>query len=99
MKQQSLFICQHCNHELAMPRAGMSLREAKSWFKYARCPACKHALRVRVRVLAPVVPTYTQPQLWGGEPGEGGTPKDNVQRSGVASSASAATGADCRAIP
>ncbi len=94
MKQQHLFICQHCDHELVMPRAGMSLREARSWFRYATCPACKRLLRVGERMLAPVVPVYIQQQLWGEESGERCSPENTVQGSGAAS---AATGADFHA--
>ncbi len=76
--KQRIFICQHCAHALTMPRAGMSLREAKSWFRYATCPACKRLLRVVERVPAPVVPSYTQGHLWSEEPGERCSHEDNV---------------------
>lgn len=99
MQQQRLFICQHCQHALTMPRAGMSLREARSWFRYATCPACKRMLRVVERVPEPVVPVYTQPQLWGEEPGEHSPLEHTVQSSGAASAASAATGAQSHATP
>jgi hypothetical protein len=62
--KQRVFICQQCGHALTMPRAGMSLREAQSWFRYARCTACKRALRVGEQVPAPVISAYTQPSLW-----------------------------------
>lgn len=77
--KQRLFICQQCGHTLTLPRAGMSLREAKSWFKYARCPVCKRALRVVERVPAPVMPAYIQPHLWREEPGERGSSDGNVR--------------------
>lgn len=62
--KQRVFICQHCGQELTMPHAGMSLREAQSWFKYARCPACKRKVHVVEQVPEPVVAAYTQPSLW-----------------------------------
>jgi hypothetical protein len=62
-----VFICKHCRQELTMPRAGMTLQEARSWFKYATCPACKRELRVREKVPQPVVPVYAQSSLWAGE--------------------------------
>ncbi len=80
--KQRIFICQHCDHALTMPRAGMSLREAKSWFRYATCPACKRALRVVEHVPAPVVPAYTQPHLWSEKPGERCSHEDNVRSTG-----------------
>jgi hypothetical protein len=68
--KQRVFLCKHCQHELTLPRAGMSLQEAKSWFRYLRCPACKRELRVVERVPEPIIPAYTQPQLWAGESNE-----------------------------
>ncbi len=65
--KQHVFLCKHCQHELTSPRASMRLQEAKSWFRYARCPACKQELRVIERVPKPVIPTYIQSQLWAGE--------------------------------
>ena len=59
MKQQRVFLCKHCQHELTLPRAGMRLQEVKSWFRYSRCPACKQELRVVERVPEPVIPVYT----------------------------------------
>jgi uncharacterized protein with PIN domain len=69
--KQRVFLCKHCRHELKLPRAGMSLQEAKSWFRYSRCPVCKLELRVVERVPEPVIPAYTQSQLWAGEGEEG----------------------------
>lgn len=66
MKQQYPFICKHCQHTLLMPRSGMTLKEARSWFKYMTCPACKREVRVMEKLPPPVVPTYTQPPLWEG---------------------------------
>jgi uncharacterized paraquat-inducible protein A len=62
--KQRVFICQQCGHELTLPRVGMNLREAKSWFKYATCPACKRQLCIVEKVPVPVISTYTQPSLW-----------------------------------
>lgn len=81
MKPQR-FICQQCGHALTMPRAGMSVREAKSWFKYARCPACKRGLRVIEHVPEPVIPAYIQTHLWSEEPGEQRSPDGNVRSTG-----------------
>ncbi len=64
MKQQRPFVCKHCGHVLNMPRAGMTLQEAKFWFKYATCPVCKGEVRVVEQVPPSVVATYTQPSLW-----------------------------------
>jgi hypothetical protein len=82
MKHQR-FICQHYQHALTMPRAGMSLREVRSWFKYARCPACKRALRVVEQVPKPIIPAYTQPHLWSEESGERCSPDGNVRSTGL----------------
>ena len=62
--KQRVFLCKHCQYELTPPRAGMRLREVKSWFRYSRCPACKQELRVIERVPEPVVPAATQAPLW-----------------------------------
>lgn len=62
-----VFLCKHCLHELTLPRAGMSLQEAKSWFRYSRCPACKYELRAIERVPEPPIPVYIQSPLWAGE--------------------------------
>ena len=59
-----VFLCKHCGHALTMPRPGMTWKEATSWFRYATCPACKHALQVIEHVPAPAVPAYTQVPLW-----------------------------------
>ena len=67
MNKQRVFLCKHCQHELIPPRAGMRLQEVKSWFRYARCPACKQELRVIEQVPEPVVPAATQQPLWTGE--------------------------------
>jgi hypothetical protein len=67
MNKQHVFLCKHCQHELTPPRAGMRLQEVKSWFRYARCPACKRELRVIEQVPEPVLPAYTQAPLWTGE--------------------------------
>ena len=68
--KQRVFLCKHCQQELSMPRVGMSLQEAKSWFRYSRCPACKQELRVVERVPEPVIPAYTQVPLWTAERNE-----------------------------
>jgi len=65
--KQRVFLCKHCHYELTMPRAGMSLQEVKSWFRYSRFPACKQELRVVERVPEPVIPAYAQPPLWAEE--------------------------------
>jgi uncharacterized protein with PIN domain len=62
--KQHVFLCKRCQHELALPRVGMNLQEARSWFRYARCPACKQELRVVERVPEPVIPAYSQAPLW-----------------------------------
>jgi uncharacterized protein with PIN domain len=69
--KQRIFLCKHCQHELTLPRAGMSLQEVKSWFKYSRCPVCKREVRVVERLPKPVIAAYKQPPLWtaGGEDG------------------------------
>ena len=68
--KQRVFLCKHCQHELTSPRAGMSLQEAKSWFRYSCCPVCKQELRVVERVPEPIIPAYIQSQLWAGESNE-----------------------------
>ncbi len=65
--KQRVFLCKHCRHELKLPRAGMSLQETKSWFRYSRCPACTYELRVVEQVPEPVIPAFTQPPLWTAE--------------------------------
>ncbi len=66
MKERK-FLCKHCGHTLTMPRPGMTWKEARSWFKYTTCPACKQALQVIEYVPAPVMPAYSQVSLWTGE--------------------------------
>jgi uncharacterized protein with PIN domain len=68
--KQRVFLCKHCQHELSMPRVGMSLQEARSRFRYSRCPACKQELRVVERVPELVIPAYTQAPLWTAESNE-----------------------------
>ena len=62
-----VFLCKHCGHVLTMPRPGMTWKEAKSWFKYMTCPACKQPLQVIEQVPEPVIPTHIQALLWTGE--------------------------------
>jgi hypothetical protein len=90
MKHQKC-ICQQCGHELTMPRAGMSLQEARSWFRYARCPVCKLQLHVAAQAPKPGVQAYTQPRLWTEDPGEHGSHEHAAQSRG---STPEATGAE-----
>jgi hypothetical protein len=65
--KQPIFICKHGHRELTMPRASMTLKEAKSWFKYTNRPGCKRALQVIQKAPTPVISVYTQAPLWKGK--------------------------------